>query len=281
VIGVVLALAAAGVAVNYGDPDRPLRAVRAELARGRPVTLIPASGPPRWSRVRAGDSGTKIVTADDGRFTVHSWDMGMIELLPEVPHDKFRFRVKVRHEQSDPAGQVGLYVARRGYGGSKRETDLFVGMTFNDVLSEHPTPTTPEFEARFPGPRDNVVRLGAGVNGELPNGDRWDVLPNVVAGAAFQPRGVFADTWRELELVVTPDGVTGTWEGRPVGVLPSQKAVAHLMEQVTHQRGRYPGDPFLLGMEPAYSPRGGVGLFLFHGSASFHSAVIETLEKDL
>src|SRR5262249_61513967 len=84
----VVEIAAAAVLVGIGlalyrfDPDRPARWVRVELDRGRSVTLLEETGRPVLFRVRAGDANTTAVTGHDGAFTVSSWPVCLVELVP-------------------------------------------------------------------------------------------------------------------------------------------------------------------------------------------------------
>jgi serine/threonine-protein kinase len=153
-------------------------------------------------------------------------------------------------------------------------------MAFNDVRSRGEV-VPAHLVGKFPARVDNVVQLGPGIAGELAAGVTWEVLPGGVSGPRFLPRGVAGDTWRELELVVTPSGVAGTWDGQPVGPLTARDASAAFRNQRADAVTRHPENPLLTNIEPEYTPRGGVGLIVFHGSASFRSAVIAPLGGDL
>jgi serine/threonine-protein kinase len=280
-IAVAAVLVGVGLALYWFDPDRPARSMRAELDRGHEVTPLQETGGPRWFRVRAGDANTTAVTGRDGTFTVSSWPVCLVELVPDARHDRYRFTVLVRHENSsDVGGLVGAYVARRGFPGPTRDTDLYVGMAFNDVRSPAQA-IPPHLAAKLPVPPGNTVQFGPGIVGELAAGLRWEVYPSGVAGPQFQPRGVAGDTWRELELVITPEGVTGSWDGQPMKEpLTARYTTTVFRNQRTDAVNRYLGSPHLANIDPEYAPRGGVGLIVFRGSASFRSAVITPLGGD-
>src|SRR5262249_38717632 len=160
----------------------------------------------------------KVVTTAPGGFTVHSWRLCLVELVPDPRHEQFRFRIRVRHENSDVDGKVGVYVADAVFPGHSRTTNLFVGMVFNDVrpASDVIALAPPHLADKLPRPRSRV-RLGAGVAGEREGGVAWEELPNGISGPPFDPRGVAGDTWRELELEVSAEAVLGTWNGQHVG----------------------------------------------------------------
>jgi serine/threonine-protein kinase len=279
-LAAVAVLAGIGLALYWFDPERPARRVRGELDRGREVTLLTEAGGRTWFRVRAGDANTTAVAAPDGTLTVSSWPVCLVELVPDSRHDRYRFTVRVRHENSDVGGLVGAYTARRGFPGPTRDTDLYVGVVFNDVRSPAEV-VPPHLAAKVKGPPDAAVKLGAGLVGELAVGVPWEVYPDGVAGPRYKPRGVAGDTWRELELVVTPEGVRGKWDGQPMKEpLTARYATAVFRDLRDSAVKGHPENPLLAGIDPEYAPRGGVGLIVFRGSASFRSAVIAPLGGD-
>jgi serine/threonine-protein kinase len=257
----------------WRDPDRVRRRAERDLDQGRPVQVIPETGPPLFDfRVRLGDEGTKVVTAPDGTFTVHTWSLCLLELFADPRHERYRFRVKVRHEKSDRSGEVGVYFAHRVFPGPTRDNHLFARMTYNDIRS-----VVPVARPR-PGLHESMVRLGMWIDGQVAVGQRWNVGENWTGGAPFQPHGEEGGgAWRELEVVVTPEGVWGTWDGQPVGDLPAARVTAVFTRHLSNALGRNPGDPFLLQIDPTFTPRGGLGLLLWRGSASFCSAVVTPL----
>ena len=109
-VGAPLSLAAVTFYLN--QPERTIQKIQSELALGRPVTLIGETGEPRWSRWQSGKSGSHWVLGDDHVFTINSWSLALLELVPDPQSDRFRITAQVRHEKSDTAGEVGLYFAQ-------------------------------------------------------------------------------------------------------------------------------------------------------------------------
>jgi hypothetical protein len=260
-VGVGSALVAGGVFGYrwWADPDRPRRRLEREiednLAAGRPVTLIPDTGLPIRFSILNGDEQTTTGLGTDGTFSVSSWSLCLVELLPRVPGGRYRFTVCIRHEKSDVIGAVGAYCAAQTFPGITRPIRLFGGVTYNDVRSaaKELAPNLPlDVAAKVKVPTQNRAKLGTGVVGESGEG----ALPNWTSGAPFDLAGVFL-AWRTLELVVTPAGFSATWNGKEVGSMPSEAA------------NKNP-----LGIGAEYSPGGGLGLILYRGSASFCSAKI-------
>jgi serine/threonine-protein kinase len=278
-VAAVAAIALACAVFYVFDPDRPLRELQSAIDRGENVVLIPDRGAPRWHRLLAGGDGTKVTTPPDGSFTVHSWDLCLVELAPDSGRDRYRFRVRVRHVNSDDGGGVGVYAGRHAFPGQEHENNLFVGMVYNDVRSAADALKRAPFHLipQPPSPPDNWVRLGAGVVGEQAPGVGWEVLPAGMTGARFQPRGITGDTWRELNLEVSPDGIRGTWDGNPVGAFAARSASKTLGDYLTLATTRHPDSPFLASVDSTFTPRGGVGLILYRGSASFRTAEIMPL----
>ncbi len=278
-LAVLVLLVAAATVAYLRDPKRPLRELEGKLDHKLPVTLIGEQGPPAYYSIRSGDESTKVSISADGSFSVHSWSVCLLELLPDPRRQGYRFRVRVRHENSDMPGVVGIYFAHRAFPGPINEYHLFGGMTYNDIRSakDYVERFPPDVAAKLNAPRENHVHLGVGVTGEHQRGVPWEYLPAVCAGAPFLPRNENNRTWRDLEVVVSPEGVIGTRDGQAVGFLSAADARRNLGNIVNVAAKRNPDNPFLKGIDPSYSPGGGLGLLVYRGAASFQSAVVTPL----
>jgi hypothetical protein len=73
---------------------------------------------------------------------------------------------------------------------------------------------------------------------------------------------------------VTPDGVDGYRDQQRVGKVPAPELTNFFTEQLNEVLTWYPEDPYFMAAESTFTPRGGMGLFLDRGSASFRSAVL-------
>jgi hypothetical protein len=78
-------------------------------------------------------------------------------------------------------------------------------------------------------------------------------------------------------MTVTPDGVDAEWDGHPFGMSATAlaKTIAQEMPQVWKQ---YPEDPFVGKVRPEFVTRGGLGFYLFRGSASFRGVTVTPLD---
>jgi serine/threonine-protein kinase len=262
------------------DPDRPLREIKAQLARGEPVTLIGPTGSPRWSRWRLGEA--QVGVNAEGVFTVSTWaDASLLELVDNPQASHFLFRAEVRHEQSDKVYDgVGLYVGYRAPSGDDVPVHGGCRLTYDDMFDAvEAWRRLPAKAASGPQPKGNLVYLGGFMHVEQEGGlSRRCAFANV-APEAFRAAGPRHPQWRKLAVEVSPALLAGRWAGDPLGQVPAEKF-------------RREGDFFLGQMrrtgwigpsskiDTSLHPLGGLGLFLSHGSASFRNVVVEPLGND-
>jgi hypothetical protein len=103
------------------------------------------------------------------------------------------------------------------------------------------------------------------------------ISPGPVGGKPFRPEGPIGrrSPWRKLVVLVTPEGVEASWqkgEERPESVAePTGKALAEFLHdsQVVHPKAQV--------VRADYLPRGGLGLYVRAGKASFRRVTIEPL----
>jgi hypothetical protein len=249
-------------------PVNHLPEIEEEIKQGKAVTLVPETGGPKWSAMVTGLDSSQAAVGADGAFSVHSWGLCLLELLPKTQHANYRITAQVRHEKSDLRGEVGLYVARDSYPGPRRYYQLFVHLAYNDVQGIFEN--LPEEITKKVKPRDrNFVGLSPHLYGE--RGDQFplDRSPGTVSGAQFKASGWAGGPWRTLEITVTPAGVKAARDGTPVGELLSDSFKKALDEALSVARGRFPGDAFLAAVKAEFRPQGALGLYVYRGSASF------------
>jgi hypothetical protein len=264
----VLGVAAAAglLAARLLDPDRPPAAARAELAAGRAVTLVPEEGPPRWSRWAVG--GGSVDRAPDGKaFCLSTMQSPcLLELLPGPLPAAYWFRAAIRHEGTATPGQVGLYFAghQQATGGGPEHG--YCTVEFNDLRRQAEDPVTRE-------PRGWVklrvwrCRPGDGVAAWL--------YPPVVKPFTPALPGLRGEppAWRQVAVRVTPDQVQVFWENELAGSA-SREELDDYCRRVNGLADRSNPWP---GPRSAFTPSGGLGLFLSRGKASFRSVVVEPI----
>jgi hypothetical protein len=289
--GLVLAcFLAAGLGLafhHYTDPDRPLRRLEAELATGRSVELIGETGRPVWSRWRNGEETSLVSLNGDGTFLVNCWGLGMLELLSDPRHDRYRFRAEIRHESSEQrVAEVGLYCGCRAFSGAAGPIHFFSQVAYNERQSDamrwdllfqnqKDTPGLP------PRPKANRVRLYPHLYAEGDEGSRLDWSLSGFNPELFEPALGGEMPWRQLEVEVTPESVRAWWgdNRQAVGELTKQWVTLRLEEMLREMRRQRPEDRSLDNLDASQFPRGSLGLLLIKGSASFRRVVVEPLVR--
>jgi serine/threonine-protein kinase len=281
-VGLAVLLGTAGLAAvlvwRGHDPDQARRGLEQRLARGERVTLIGPSGRPAWYRWRTGGGASQAEVAGDGTFTVHSWGYGLLELVPDPQTTHFLFRAEVRHEDSDLAlCDVGLFV---GYHQRRAEgvpVHCWCRLAYDDIddALEH-WKRIPPVPNKRPPPTGNSVYLGGRLYLDPRDGPRLDCLFGTLTVEAFKAAGRGHPQWRQLAVVVSPDRVVGFWEGRPLGEVSAQEMVRRGQQMLPGAQQQLPG----VQLEPGdvdFHPRGGLGVAVLKGSASFRNVVLEPL----
>jgi hypothetical protein len=261
--------AAATLALRPADPDRPLRAITANLARGQAQTLIGPTGPPAWFRYCGREAGALITPAADGTFTFNDWEYGFLELLPDPQTEAFLFSADVCARDTPRSGSAGLY--------------------FGHCTADASGPAI-HFLCEY-GAREADVQ-GGPVTLRL-NLRRWQLRPVAASGPgpptatqAIVEQEVPAATrksgpWGRLALRVTPAEVRIFWQGQEIG----RRSRTELQQDVRQHRR---GDRQLLEAlgfaadrpDPPLAARGGLGLFVYACSASFRNVTVEPLTGD-
>jgi serine/threonine-protein kinase len=270
---VVLASLPIGAAAYLHDPDRAIRRIQSELARGRAVALIGPTGGPRWSRWRAGGASSHTALAADRTFTIDSWTNGLLELVPDPQSDRYRITAQVRHESGDTLAAVGLYFAHKVYQVGPTELQYFSQLTFNSVQgdADFRARLAPEFKLRGPV-RDNAPRLFPHVITDANPPPGFDKKLVGIDGPRFKPGGNRNGIWHRLELIVTPERVRALWDGQPFGLTTQDIRDNIRMSLTTYPPP--PGAPLPRGFFPQFEARGGLGLYVFRGSVSFREVRI-------
>jgi serine/threonine-protein kinase len=281
----ILALLSIGGPTAYlHDPDRAIRRIESELARGQAVDLIGLTGGPKWSRWRAGGASSHTALAADGTFTIDSWTHGLLELVPDPPSDHYRITAQVRHDKGDRMAAVGLYFAHKVYPVGPTPLQFFSQLTFNSTRREADfrVRRPPDFQAGQPptftlqGPvRDNAPQLFPHFITDEVARPGFDRRLAGIDGPPFKAVGETNVPWHHLELIVTPERVTARWDGQPFGM-----DAAKLRDNIHWDLTTYPPPPgarLPRGFVPPFEERGGLGLYVFRGSASFRAVTITPL----
>jgi serine/threonine-protein kinase len=279
-LGLLTALGA-GAAWALRDPDGPVQRIEAGLARGEAVTLIGEKGGPKWHRWVEGDQEGRVATEPDGTFTVHcSASVALVELVRDPRQARFRLRAEVRHDVSGDGGKVGVYFGRHPCPTAGGPVHHFGALTYNDIRDEverFHLHFAPNLEPGTPAPPGNKIDLGPHLYARG-GGAPWE--QTFVGSRGYLTRGgAVKGRWRPLAVVVTPDGVEAVLDGWPVAALAAARWDKLVRGSVASLRDSFPDQPYAQGLDPAYSPGGGLGLYVERSSASFRRVVVEPLDK--
>jgi serine/threonine-protein kinase len=248
------------------DPDKIVREYERELAQGNPVTLIGETGDPKWLRWRVGENSSKTTRAPDGTFRVHAQDTSLLELLTDPQTDQYRFVVKVRHDKSNP-GRVGIYFGHQSFPVDQEIIQSYIRTSF-DGLRGMPQAVV-QLGTNIPQP-STKVKVAFDIYAERQNRPIINESMAFDAGPSFATTAEDESLWHELEVTISSQGIQTKWDGQPfVSAKPRIKKPISDLTEMTKKKHL-----FATGILPDFVPRGGLGLYVYHGSASFCSASI-------
>jgi serine/threonine protein kinase len=264
---VVVAALVVGIGLAVRPAQLTVADAQAKLAHLEAVELIGRSGLPNYNyaNVLTGPE-TNVYQDPEGVLAIAAPMLGLVEILPDPMLDSYRFRLAVRQDTwLTPASRAGLYclhqVSENERGKQHHLVEL--GVMEDDVTLKVSEPQ----EAGGPPRRDENRRLTSvacflRVDGKalIDKGQKqWGLL--VFETDRPNPGG--AEPWRELVIEVTPEQVRAFHGNRPLGQ--------------PLDRRREKGTWSWLSTRPR-APRGGLGLYVFGGSASFRFGAIEPLQ---
>lgn len=258
-------------AIYLRDPDRPVREMQSQLAKGEPVTLIDAKGYPAWQRWLDGEDSSKLSLGGDETFGIHAPNVTLLELLPSVECDHYRFQVRIRHDKSSIPGDVGLYFARQTFMEGDIPIHFFMQLSFNDIrgkrdvpiiIGKRPLPEMINIAHVFPR-----LHTKEGVPPDI------DCAMAGKGGPKFEPPGEGQTGWRDLAVTVSPQGVIAEWEGQAF-YFSADDIRRSIRSQMTYLVEHDRRNAIMKKLNPDFFPRGGLGLFVYRGSASFCSASV-------
>lgn len=274
--------ASTGLILSY-QKDQPLRQWQRTLAAGHPVTLVGETGVPSWYRWIRGEKESTWKLESDGSFTVQTWSMALLELLPDPQNDHYRFSASVRQRSGDEGGHAGIYFAYDQHRVAEERGACFLRLSFNDAKDDRVRHTwlqqLPGIPKAPPPPGNQVWFEGHvlyGLDGEAPAQASFAKANKtqffVAAGA---------DTsWRRLGVDVSPSKVVGSWEEASFAETPFAAAAAGLEEWRQQQTAGSTAQVPALASQLRFLPRGSLGLLVVKGCASFKHVSVEPQRSD-
>jgi serine/threonine protein kinase len=245
--------------------QQALEALTQGLDLNRKVTLVGERGRPGYSRWRSDENAGKILSAEDGAFSVQNWEYGLVELLPDPRLEHYRFRAEVRHErQASQESRVGIYFAHSQQPDGETVAHFHCNVAFNDLVDVGAA----DANGSHPG---NSVDLQ--VHRQRPAG--LEPLKAFFANAytSFVPAKPWGalGPWRRIAVEVRPETIKVFWTDKCFAVIPRATLVRN-----TRRLSARPDQP-LPTRHPLFAPRDGLGLYVSLGVASFRNVVVELL----
>ncbi|OWK38333.1 serine/threonine-protein kinase [Fimbriiglobus ruber] len=252
------------------DPPEVLAEIEAALDRGESVELIGATGAPRWSRWMEGEPDSRAAIEPNGEFRITTVNWGVLELLPDTRTDRYQISFQMKHEHGDSNANTGFYFARRAFPGGSNDLQFSLKVTYNDasMIKDGMAPIFIRGTGRPPPEPTNVVDMSP-VADSL--GKR---VPSVYMGfaGASSPAFVASRKWRDIQFVVTPEGIQGTWDGLPLN-LTAQKMLKNINYSLDNRAKRLPKtyEPVFDQLRLGFGPRGALGLLQYTSTSNVRS----------
>jgi eukaryotic-like serine/threonine-protein kinase len=275
-VALVASLAmATGATLYFIDPQRQLENIEIRIRNGGAVTLIGETGGPKWSSWATGGARSQMSLTADGIYSVHSWSLGLLELVHTAP-PSYTLRAEVKHDICSAPGDVGIYCALKEYPTDQGLLQFYTLVSFNDIID---APKPPKgFEHTF---RPEALALLQGnpvmVKPSLSLKSEFETSPYSNSGIfnlRFTPAGYRGGVWRKMLIHVSPEGVDAYWDGQHAGTLNSTKL--NQMGKKTMARFQERANPFIgQQAQPVFDSSGSVGVCVYRGSASFRNVIIE------
>ena len=271
-----------GALAIFGYATRDRRAVAEienALGRGLPVRLVGEMGPPAWSRPVIGEPDVSVRPGGDGTLKVSAVDLSLLELVPDSRSDRYRVSARVRHDASDVTGDVGIYAAHHVHDVGGIEAHQFLRVSFNSCYwqdAEFRKQNPMILHELPPTPALNAAELCGDIYAFYGGQPHYVMQAGFHAGPGFKVPEAKVPVWHDLKIDVTPEYVTGWWDGSPFSI-PMWIVRRDLDRDVPFRPLHDMGPP--RSVPTRVSLRGGVGLFVRHGSASFRSVKITPLGR--
>jgi hypothetical protein len=241
------------------DPAEKLRALQARFRAGEKVRLLGETGAPEWVKLMTEPRVSKLHADPDRPYSVMSTAKALVELLPECPTNRYRFRAEVQHADANQTmSRMGIYFFHHFHADGNDTEHSLMELTFADRLMQR------DYK---PGPRE--LKLEQIRYTERPS-DITAAIPRTLGAGSIQypepPAG--ERPWRTLEMKVDDDALEIFWDGTKV-ITQSRHVLAKKVALILPPRRPDPVEPF--------QPTSGLGLYVASGTALFRNVEVQTL----
>jgi hypothetical protein len=276
-IGVFLLGAAVWPASKPARID-PVETARKELAAGRPVTLIDATGGPKHARWLL-DTNT-IGPSPHGDESCHFVAMGysLLELFPAPGINKYRIDLELRHLQSpnaDPRNPIetdffGVYW---GYEAAPLRDGLASHKMFAVIYRDA------DYEAQLNGipPRPQPIGLYRFQIDQRPDARPTPPFLHQVESILATPTPRRPGAWRPLRIECTPERMTVMWRDDAGKLVPLAEWDRNRLsaEATALKTGALAA---VKGAEGGWEPNAPFGLIAYKASLSVRNVVVTPLQ---
>jgi serine/threonine-protein kinase len=242
---------------HFGSPEHRYQAMLDTLAAGRQVTVIGERGRPPVPQFIVSDDFSSIEQAEDGSFQVKSSGPSLLELFHEIPCSNYRVKLQIRHEPPRlTASQIGVYFGRELITQDKRDAQLLWTVLLTGPYEVDQSGKAKVTLAQRVAYGPVLIDAGTGIPDE-----RMSEHEKIFIH--YLPDG----TWLNLAVSVIGGQVTIECEGQ-THHFTAEGILKERQEEAPNGPWYDPGP---------INPRGGLGLYVRYGTASFRKIVVEPL----
>jgi tRNA A-37 threonylcarbamoyl transferase component Bud32 len=285
-IAVIVAMAVGGrEKETSGQPisdeatEKALNGLQAELNEDKTVALLGENGRPHWQQTVPTLSPPEII-GKDGELTMVSMDrLSAITLFPQPIRKRYVVRAEVRHDRNDgmtDQNGIGLFFLTSGRSTTRGWENCFVALRFSECYLA-------------PGPMRSEYGQASVIYWRYLEKGSPRMLPADVAREEF---AASFGTWRQMEVVVSPEAIKVRWQGNQLKEFDRSElledAKFHLQfytpefeKKLEQAVGKKDVDALRAANEGARSPQltEQIGFFVNHSAATVRNLVIQPLPK--
>jgi hypothetical protein len=266
----LFATTSARLAIYSADPERKREWIERQLVAGKEVTLIGEEGMPKWHRWATNEATQKYLLAQDGSFRLASEGFGLLELVRDPQHSRYRLSAWARHDENlHTSSAVGIYFEYGKQCTSTTEHHL-CAVTLNGLT---------DFRKRYPTLKGNPATLAFRRVLEADSNEISRDICSLAVPVDWHPIPV----WRQIAVEVSPEKIklTLSWPSETGWESATTEVIRDEVQKVKNSAFV---PPELIGILDARAlldvapelpgPRGSLGLYVYMGSVSFRNVVV-------
>jgi serine/threonine-protein kinase len=273
----IVAGAAGTIITLNNDPDRSIRLIEDQLARGQEVNLFPDVEGPRWFRMRAGQGTSQTARNGDGSLSISTWNLALCELVRDPRQSSFEFSLDVQIVNSEQNGHAGIYVAHEATAWGTSVLHGFMHLRFNNLRDVNDINFALPPEQRSPPLEGNPVTMERRFYAD---GDSYPLCDTEIASVSSplcKPVRGKERPWHRVSIEVTPGGVRAWWDNQVVGHFSVAYLESRTVAKQKELTALFSEQIGGVHSHSTFNYRGGLGLALFRSSANFRAGVLKPI----